>query len=224
MSPQVAGLMQAPSVMPDRYAGITYPLRDCVPFWYGLIRYPYQYGSRSPDDNQFYTANGAVGPDGLTLVQGRRLEVPIVMDEDADFFMQDIHITAHDAYTLSPPNSGSRDFLVPPQTNNGNPFIATANQKIPWVRDIKVNVFASSYGGRDIYGGPGRNATNSDFLPLPVFTPNTQINRDGGISVRTPYFLERASTLTIYLEITNTAVGQLQVNGAVRGYKLGKRG
>ncbi len=67
---------------------------EAFPFFYNFIRYPYQIGT--PDDsfgaNQVtgiyrVTADNAEGPDGLTLPSGGILDIPIVMDHDANFHL-----------------------------------------------------------------------------------------------------------------------------------------
>jgi len=76
------------------YHGIDGGTLKAYPFFYNFIRAPYQIGT--PDDafgaNQdvgIYrvTSGSAEGPDGLTLVAGGILDIPIVMDNDTNFHL-----------------------------------------------------------------------------------------------------------------------------------------
>lgn len=64
------------------------------PFFYNFIRYPYQIGT--PDDSFGSTqatgiyrvsAADAEGPDGLNIVPGGILDIPVVMDNDTNFHL-----------------------------------------------------------------------------------------------------------------------------------------
>lgn len=58
------------------------------PFFYNLIKYPYQEGIADPSTG-IYTITGdmAEGPDGLNLNAGGILNAPIIMDDDANFHL-----------------------------------------------------------------------------------------------------------------------------------------
>jgi hypothetical protein len=73
------------------------PKRDynmkAYPFWYNFVKSPYQVGNMDAfganQDVGIYrvTSVDSEGPDGLTLVSGGILDIPIVMDNDTNFHM-----------------------------------------------------------------------------------------------------------------------------------------
>ncbi len=69
------------------------PSRDtggmkAYPFFYGFTRFPYQEGVADPTTGIYsITGASAEGPDGLTLLPGGQLTVPIILDDDTNFHL-----------------------------------------------------------------------------------------------------------------------------------------
>lgn len=96
------------------------------PFFYNFIKSPYQIGSDdsfgATQETGIYrvTSDAAEGPDGLTLVAGGILDIPIVMDNDTNFHMLYTKYGAFRINNFTVVTTDAGDTLAQPLTD---PFV-----------------------------------------------------------------------------------------------------
>lgn len=191
------------------------------PFFYSFIAYPYQFGNVNQTTGEYeITTAEADGPDGLLVAaNGGIREIPIVMDEDANFHLLSIRYGAWNP-TIVAPNGSRARLLAPANSLQGGRslFQAEMNQMDFYSTYLSVSVYMTSSGGRDLYGGMQRNPITGaqDEQPIPVQA--TQGVQDGCGSLRTAFQLPKQATVRI--RVVNKFSQDLRVYGHLFGYKI----
>lgn len=191
------------------------------PYLYSFVSFPYQYGNiNETTGNYDISAAEAEGPDGiLVAANGGIREIPIVMDDDANYHMLSIRYGAHRPEFEAP--DGSRARLLPPANAlqaGRSLFQAQMNQLDYYVTYLDVSVYMVSSGGRDLYGGMQRNPLNGAQEELPIPTQALQGVQDGISGLRTAFQLTKGATVRV--RVVNRFAYDLRVYGYLFGYKI----
>jgi len=119
------------------------------PFFYNFIRYPYQIGT--PDDSfgssqvtgiYRVTAADAEGPDGLNIVPGGILDIPVVMDNDTNFHLLYTKFGAFRVSEFTLTTLGAGDTFSQPTTD---PFIDGQSLVIDTLTDTTGPIVGQVY-------------------------------------------------------------------------------
>ena len=199
-----------------------YQNQKSFPFIYSFLPYPFQRGVVQANTGfTVLSAADGEGPDGYAIAAGQTLSIAILMHRDCNYRLLWIR---YDAWFpgFAAPGQGSRELLVPPQTSlqaGRTPYMASNNQRIPYLDYLEVTAFILSSGGRELYGGTQNDPLfpqNHRVIPLPVHSLQKAENGIG--QIRTSYQIPASGVVS--LKITNTFTGTLRVTGHLFGYKV----
>ncbi len=198
-----------------------YDSAKAYPYLYSFIAYPYQYGNINQTTGDYeITAAEADGPDGLLVAgNGGIREIPVIMDEDANFHLLSIRYGAWIPERIAP--AGSRARLLPPATSlqgGRSVFQAEMNQMDFYSTYLSVSVYMTSSGARDLYGGMQRNPLTGAQDEQPIPLQATQGVQDGTGCLRTVFQLPKQATVRI--RVVNKFTAALRVYGHLFGYKI----
>lgn len=195
--------------------------QKAYPFLYSFVPYPYQYGNINETTGTYeISAAEAEGPDGiLVAANGGIREIPIVLDDDANYHLLSVRYGAHRP-TFDAPDGCRARLLAPANALQGGRslFQAQMNQLDYYVTYLDVSVYMVSSGGRDLYGGFQRNSTTGAQEEIPVPTQALQGVQDGFSGLRTAFQLPKGATVRV--RAVNRFPYDLRIYGYLFGYKI----